>query len=701
MLFLSPASTTASGYSTRFKIPSRESTYEESDGQETEETDQPDTTTTAPPTTPKISRPFSQTRSNLRIFSSVRGSVWHSGSKSKTSMDRHKEPERETTATEEGTNENEAAENSQPEMTNNVPSKTADESKISSGSKKTGTVIKSSEPNTQTSSPKHVSLSSGSLPKVQDHRQSQPSTPRISSTVNRRPSSGSSGSRTRNQTGPSSSLPKIQDSVSSSSSHPEEKISTPGTKSSTQSGQNTQSEKDKELSSSASASSSSFPSSESTSILSASGTSRGSNPATRGRASGSSSVYLNSRRTVSNKGLRQQSGPKTQQTSKDSTVLANKYPDSTSIQDTTHNNHETEENVIQNHSAPYQYTTTRPPVKEQKTTEKYTDTSKDGSSASSPSSSETNSSHTGPLSSSTNRNSRVVMGSRRKDGRVPWSRTSSSLGARSPILRGQDLGDKTKESAPTKAPKQTISDNKLTSSRDPTDNGESKSNSNHEGDFSYEATKETYQISHKNVASTSSPTTSGVKESQRSAQRLGSASQSGHTPLRKAGLSFNEKVRSPLLESRLNELRLRGGLQLSQKTRVGSPSRQASPSSSVISSSTSQRQQASPMNQVTSFNKDTNERLSTESNVRSQLRQQTTSDNSNGANVSTTPARNPVMGSRLHVPSRSSSFSRSKAPIVMPKPTYRQGKLYILHMVQEKMMHNIILLLLFFFSWLK
>lgn len=676
------ASPTASRHSTQSRSSSRTSVYDDLEDQDTDDIEISHAHTTTSPTTNKKSRPLSQTRSYHSIFSKLRGSVRNSGSGTTSDKEGDEEETPTDTPKEDEATANEAVEDTQPESTNNAPSRT--EHKVSPGAKESSSVLKSSLPKT------HSFLSK------EGHHQSQSLTPRTSSVVNgnrlRRPPSSTSWSRTRNQNGASSSLPNSPDPVVSKNVHtslyPEGKVSSTVAKASTPSPQETKTETDRESSSSS---------------LSSAGTSRISTPVSHGSNSGPGPVYPNGRRVGHSKGHRYQTGrQKTALTSsaltQSSTVSSTDDRDtqSTSILDTKHNSRN-------DHKVKIQYTTTLPPsIKEENTQDVGNNNYKNKAVNSYlPSSQIPSTASPGHGSSLSNRNSRIVFGSsHRKDGRIPWSRTASSVGAGRPVLRGMPSNptasgeyasgkDKTSPTTyttkhlvdsniakPTVKSRQEAASNAQTISNDHKE--DTMSGNDHKHDYLSEVNKETHEI--KNSAPTASPQkiASDVKQIQRSGQMPDNSSHTSYMTLNRLGLGSNGKVRSALLASRLNELRLRGRLQTVQNTQLGSAAKQNSSSSSVSASSSSSASQttehkASPPDQGTGASQNANVRSTVGLVSRSSMKQPAGGDTPNDFKTSlTAPARNPVVRSRY--PSRSDKNSRGKTPVALHKPSYGQGK---------------------------
>lgn len=701
-----PASTTALRHSTQSKSTSRTSVYDDLEDQDTEDTEIYLTHTTTSSPTNKKSRPLSQTRSYHSIFSSLRGPVRNSGSNSRTTISSDKEEDEEEAPTdtpkEDKATANEAVEDTQPEITNNAPKTEEEEQhKVSSGAKESSSVLKSALPK------KH------SFPPMskEGHDQSQSLTPRTSSVVNgnrlRRPPSSTSWSRTRNQNGGSSSLPKSQDPVVSKKVHtslyPEGKVSDTVAKSSTPSPttspQETKTETDRESSSSS---------------LSSAGTSRVSSSARHASNSGPGPAYPNGRRATQNKGHKYQAGR--QKTALTSSALSqssavsstdNRDTQSTSNLNTKHNSKNDHKIKIQNNEdtpSTYQYTTTlAPPIKAENTQDvgnNYKDKAVNGYL---PPSQIPSTASPGHGSSLSNRNARVVIGSsQRKDGRIPWSRTASSVGAGRPFLRGmpsnptasgEHVSGETKTSPTTynsNIATPTVKSGQAASSSGQTTSNDHKehtiSGNDHKHDYLSEVSKDTQEI--KNSAPTASPqkTASDSKHIQRSGQTSDNSSRTSYMTLNRLGLGSNGKVRSALLASRLNELRLRGRLQTVQNTQLGSAAKQNSSSSSVSTSSSSSASQtmenkASPSDQGTGASQNANVRSTVGLVSRSSLMQPAGGDTSNDFKTPVTvPARNPVVRSRY--PSRSDKNSRGKTPVGLHKPNYGQGKVLFTSLVK-------------------
>uniref|UniRef100_A0A4W4F5Z3 Fibronectin type-III domain-containing protein n=1 Tax=Electrophorus electricus TaxID=8005 RepID=A0A4W4F5Z3_ELEEL len=492
MLSLLPASTTISRPSTHSENPSRTSVYDDLEHKRIEEMKKPDPQSTVASPMSKKTRPLSQTRSYHSIFSAVRGSVRNLGSNSGTSTRLAHGESRNTERDEEEVptyppikheiKANEAGEDTQPRSNSNVPSKSGEEGQKAPGPKESSSILKSSLLNTQTSPPKPSS--SASLPKSSEgYHNSQSLTPRTSSVVNvsriRRPTFRTSGSQLRTQNVMSSSSPKSQESAATrkdytTSADPEgkdlyNKIGVTESKSSTPS-QETRTEINKESSSSptfatdssSSSSASSAISSSSTSSLSPSSsseTSRVSSPTSHRSGLGSSSVYTNSRKVgISPRGHRPQIAQRKPSsfltasshstTSTGSRTSDNSVSSSKSIQDTktdqVNYHHQIKQTDTKNNESPpsfYQSTTTHSPSakeekKEERKNNEYEDKGDGSYAIASQLPTRTNPIVTGRATSPTNRNSRILLGNRRQDGRIPWSRTASSVSAARPILRG-------------------------------------------------------------------------------------------------------------------------------------------------------------------------------------------------------------------------------------------------------------------------
>lgn len=699
---LLPASTTASRHSSQSKSASRTSVHDDLEDQDTEDTEQSHTHTTTSPPTNKKSRPLSQTRSYHSIFSSIRGFVRNSGSNSRTTISTDKEGDKEGIPTdapkEYEATANEAVEDTQPESTNNVPSKTRTEKeeKVSPGTKESSSILKSSLPKTNSSPPKST----------EGHNQSQSLTPRKSSVVSvgRVRSSSALGSRSRIQKGAPSSSPNSQDNVVSkkvhTSSHPEEKVRTTVAKSSTPSPQETKMETKRKSSSSVS-----LP-------LSSAGTSRISTPTSHASNSGPGSVYPNGRRVNQPKDHRYQTGRQKTALTSSSTVSSADDQDthSTSITDTKQDNKNDHKIKIENNEDPpasYQPATTlTPSIKEENTQDLGNNNYKDKAVNSYlPSTKIPSTASPGHGSSLSNKNSRIVVGrSQRKDGRIPWSRTASSVGAKRPNLRGlpsnptasgEHISGKTYTTKhfvdpnlakPTENSRQAASNNGRTTSNDHILKEDTNPSNNHKHDYLSEVSKETHEISHKSSAPTASPKTiaSDVKEIQQSGQNSQNRSHSSYMTLSRLGLGSKGKLRSDLLASRLNELWLRDRLQTVQNKQMGAAAKQNSSSTPISTSSPSSTSQtmkhkASPSDQGSGGSQNANVRSTVGSVSRSSLKQPATDQNSGGDTPTdfktslTAPARNPVVRSRYT--NRSDKNSRGKTPINLQKPIYGQGKL--------------------------
>lgn len=332
-----------------------------------------------------------------------------------------------------------------------------------------------------------------------------------------------------------------------------------------------------------------------------------------------------------------------------------------------------------------------------------------GSTSHSPS--RTNPSSTGRSSpfSLPNRNSRKVIGSRRQDGRIPWSRTASSVGAGRPIIKGfpsrstavssQDTSDKTNVSPTTFPSKHEINPvsnkpsvlnretNIAISSNNPSSNEAVKISNDHEDDYLYEGSKETMESETKDAVSTaaSKTTTTVVSEHQRHVQNFenesvdreqsstNTSSKSLPTvPQRVPILASNGRVRSPVVASRLKGSRLPSRLYPVQHRRFGSASTlDTSSSSSASSPASSQNSPAeSPLisDRDTAVRRNTNVKLTPGSVSRSS--HGLSAGESSSGNISP-ESRNPVMGSRLR------SVSKENTPVNGYKPSYGKGKHYV------------------------
>ncbi|KAL6486392.1 hypothetical protein MHYP_G00057840 [Metynnis hypsauchen] len=659
-------SSTPSRPSTPSKSPTR--TPHDDVKHDVKEMEEPDDhTTTAPPTTKKA-RPLSQTRSYHSIFSAVRNPVRSSGSGSRITSElspprsRNKELDEEETPTDapKEDNANEAVEDTQPEITNNVPSKTEQErpKKVSPEAQETTSVLKSLLPNTQTLPPK--SSSPDSLPKTSEGLRY----PRI-----RRPSSRTSGSRSSTQSGVNQESAATRKDYTASS-YPKgkdlyNKIGISDTKSSTPSPQETSPETDRGSSSSASTSD---VSSSSSSASLPSSTSR---TTSHGSGTVSGSVHPISRRVgISTRVHRLKSATSSQSTAATGSRTSDKSDSqSTSIQDIkdAKESYQPKQKEVEskNNESPlssHQPTTTNSfSPKEESPQDKETthEDKSDGSHANTPHlPSRAKPSLTGQGSSLANGNSRII-GSRRQDGRIPFSRTASSVGAGRPIIRGTTA-------APTTSPSNghIHSDN-------------SKTSNDHEDDYIYEGSKE---VHNKDVVPTAPPKISVSEPLQTSKD----GSQSVPTVPRRPVLGSNERFRSPVVASRLNGSRFPGRLQPVQHARLGSPAKQntsSSPISTSSSSSASQtvQQPALTSHRGTGISSNANGRPTVGSDSRSPRRQSPAIESSSGSTAAdsktlSASSHNPVVGSRLPNPSRLDTISRRKTPVSGYKPSYGQGK---------------------------
>uniref|UniRef100_A0AAR2INC6 Fibronectin type-III domain-containing protein n=1 Tax=Pygocentrus nattereri TaxID=42514 RepID=A0AAR2INC6_PYGNA len=580
---------------------------------------------------------------------------------------RNKELDQEETPTDtpKEDNANEAVEDTQPEITNNVPSKTEQEGpkKVSPEAQETSSVLKSLLPNTQTLPPK--SSSPDSLPKTSEgHRYS-----RI-----RQPSSRTSGSRLSTQSGVNQESAATRKDYTASS-YPKgkdlyNKIGISDTKSSTPSPQETSRETDRGSSSSASTSDVSSSSSSASLPSSTSGTTN------HGSGTVSGSVHPTSRRVgISTRVHRLKPATSSQSTAATGSRTSDKSDSqSTSIQDTkdAKESYQLKQKDVEsknNESPPssHQPTTTNSfSPKEESPQEKETthEDKSDGSHANTPHlPSRAKPSLIGQGSSPANGNSRII-GRRRQDGRIPLSRTASSVGAGRPIIRGTTA-------APTTSP-----------SNGHIHSDSSKTSNDHEDDYIYEGSKE---VHNKDVVPTAPPKISVSDPLQTSKD----GSQSVPTVLRRPVLGSNERFRSPVIASRLNGSRFPGRLQPVQHARLGSPAKQnnsSSPISTSSSSSASQTMQQPTLSshRGTGISSNANGRLNVGSDSRLPRRQSPAIESSSGNTAAdsktlSASSHNPVVGSRLPYPSRLDAISRRKTPVSGYKPSYGQGKHNVFH----------------------
>ncbi|XP_068071752.1 fibronectin type III domain-containing protein 1 isoform X2 [Danio rerio] len=651
---------------------SKTSSNNESDYQEPDEMEEPNTQTTTQAPNTNRRRPLSQTRSYHSIFSSVRGSVRNGGSKSNlhTSSTHTKDREDEEKPTadspiEEKTGANEATEDTNPERSNNASPQTQEHSKLS--------------PDTKESKPSNSDI----VPKTSEDKR-PPWTPRTSSIVDisrlRRPSSRS-GSRSRMRSEDTSSSSLNQESAATRKdltavSYPDgqkshNQITVTDSMPSVASPQENRPEPVKESEPSSSISSSptySSSASSSSSSVSSPSSSLPSSSGTRRFSSGASGAkYPNGRRVgISTRGQRLQTG-KPKPDSSSSASSQSTLPTGTST-----DNHDTTEVHDTNQKITKLNTEELPVPKENDDNEEKTVDS------TSHSSSRTNPSTTGRSSSFSlpNRNSRIVTSSRRQDGRIPWSRSASSVGAGRPIIKGfpsrstsvssQDTSDKNKVS-PTVYPKHKVN---------PVSNKPSllnvKSSNDHEDDYLYEGSKEIWDRQTKDVVSTTAPkTTTAVSESHKPVQNFENESvdreQSSMStgfktvpsvPHKLPTVTSNGRVRSPVV-SRLKGSRFPSRLYPLQHRRLGASTPDTSAASSqnnpaAESPLTSDRDRAASSN--------ANVRLASGSVSRPS--QGLSAGESSSGNISP-ESRSPVMGSRL----RSAS-----TPGNSYKPSFGKGK---------------------------
>ncbi|XP_051510352.1 fibronectin type III domain-containing protein 1-like isoform X2 [Myxocyprinus asiaticus] len=739
-----------------------ESDNQESENQDEMESDT-QTTTPAPPTN-RRTRPLSQTRSYHSIFSrgSARngGSNSRPNSQSSSSHIKEENTDEEHRPTESPTDEeigtNEAIEDTKPESSNNVSPQNVENMKSNlkisiQSSSTTPSLLKPSS---------HDSVHKAS----EDLRPSwTPRISSIVDISRlRRPNSRTHGSRSRTRNEDSSSSLTIQESVATRKeltavSYPEGKdsynqISVTDKNTSVPSPQETrpEPEKDSVLSSSSSnsSSSSSASSSSSSSSLSlpssstsssslsssssSSGTRRISSPSSRVTSLGSGSTYPNSRRVgISTRAHRLQTGQRKPDSSISSSSSSSSSASSqstlptrngTSDSSNSHSTplHDKTEEYESHHSnqknTEIDTTKDEEPAASEQTKKPHSDTTKeeqkenydkreeksDSYGSTSQTSSSTSPSLTGQSSSFPipNRNSRVVTGSRRQDGRISWSRTASSVGAGRPVinrtpshtsaLRTQDINDKAKAS-PTTYPskhgvvpvsnkpnmlnRETVSTNVAISFNNPSNNGNVKNSNDHKDDYLYEERKEIFERKSKDVVPTvtSKTTTTAVSETHKPvhnfenesldrepSSEITSSKSLPSVPQRVPLLGSNGRVRSPVVASRLKGSRLPSRVYPVQHRRLGSASTPITTSSSSSFSQNSPVESPHFSDRNTSVSSNTNVRLTPGSVSRS------IGESSTG-NISSS-SRNPVVGSRLR------SVSKENAPVNGYKPSYGKGK---------------------------
>ncbi|XP_051501493.1 fibronectin type III domain-containing protein 1-like isoform X2 [Myxocyprinus asiaticus] len=742
---------------------SKTSSYIKSDKQESENQDEMEesnmqTTTPAPPTNRRI-RPLSQTRSYHSIFSSVRGSVRNGGSNSRPNLHSSSthtkegntdEEERPTESpTDEEIGANEAIEDTKPESSNNVSPQIEEDSKYSPDNMELNPKRSNQSPGPTQSLLKPSSTDS--LHKIsEDQRPSW--TPRTSSIVDisrlRRPNSRTHGSRSRTPNEDSSSSLTNQESAATRKgltavSYPQRKDSSNQIsvtdKTSVPSPQETTPEIEKDSASSStsttssssssastsSSSSSSLPSSSSSSS-SSSGTRRISSPSSRATSSGSGSTYPNSRRVgISTRAHRLQIGQRKANSSSSSMSSQSTLPTGTGISDSSDSHstslhNKTEHVSHHNNQKKTEIYTTKDeqPAASDQTKTPHLDTTKEeqnvnydnreeknkinGSTSQAsprinPSLTRRNSSFPIP-----NRNSKIVTGSRRQVGRIPWSRTASSVGAGRPIINRlpphttafttQDTNDKAKASSttypskpgvdpvsnkPNMLTRETISTNVATSSNNPSNNGHLKISNDHEGDYLYEESKETFERQSKDVVPTAAPktTTTAVSETHKPVQNFenvdgepSSASTSSKSlpsvPQRVPLLGSKGRARSPVVASRLKGSRLPSRVYPVQHRRLGSASTPVTTSSSS-SSQNSPAESPHILDRDTGVGSNTNVRLNPGSVTRSIGDSSTRIISPESLSSS---SRNPVVGSRLR------SVSKENTPVNGYKHSYGKGK---------------------------
>lgn len=693
------------------------SSYNESDNQESEEIEESDTRTTPTtpteaPTTNRRRRPLSQTRSYHSIFSSVRGSVRNGGTNSRShssinTKDKEGNTDEEERPTDSSTDEeiraNEATEDTQ--TSNNVTPQTED------SPDKTESIKINQSPGTQTL-PSKPSSNDPVHKKTEDQRSSW--TPRTSSIVDisrlRRPNSRTHNSRSRTRNEDSTSSQHNPESAATRKditavSYPEGKdnqISVTDKKSSVVSPQETRPEPVQESASSPSTSSSSASSSSSSltpsSLPSSSslGTRRTSSTSSRFTNSGTGSMYPNSRRVGTRVQRVQTEQHKTgSSTSSQSTLPAETRTDSSDATEEHKQHHtnqrNTETETSKNEQPTVHSDTTKEEQQEPKENYNNREEKQDSHATTSHTSSRTNPSSTG-RSSSPSRNSRIITGSRRQDGRIPWSRTASSVGAGRPIIQGipshssssssQDNSEKTKVSPTTFPSKQSIINRETVSTNIAKSSNNPKISNDHEDDYLYEGSKETLDRQNKDVVPTIVPktTTTAVTKTLRPVQNfdnesvdreqrttITSSKPPPSLPQRVPVLGSNGRVRSPVVASRLKGSRLPSRLYPVQHKRVGT---NFASSPDITSSSASHSSPAeSPL---------ILDRFTQGSASRSSLGQVSVGESSPG-NTSpdspSSPSRNPVVGSRLR------SVAKENTPGNGYKPSYGKGKHYAVYKV--------------------
>ncbi|XP_059354555.1 fibronectin type III domain-containing protein 1-like [Carassius carassius] len=717
---------------------SNTSSNNESDNQEPDEMEESDTqTTTQAPPTNRRGRPLSQTRSYHSIFFSVRGSVRNGGSRSRSNShlssthakdgegNTNEEKKPTDSPTEEEIRANEAIDDTKPERRNKASPQIEEHSKYSPDTKE-------SKPNQSESFHK---TSEDKLPSW---------TPRTSSGVDisrlRRPNS-----RSRLRSEDSSNLLQNQESATTRKnrtavSYPEGKnsynlISVTERTLSAISPQETMPGPEKKSESESSSSLFSSPTSSSTSSSSvsshlsslpssSSGTRRISSTSGRVTTSGSGAMYPNGRRVgISTRAQRLQTGKHKLDSSSTSASSQSTLPmgtrtnshDTTEEHDTNHKNMELDDTKGEK-------PTEEPPKKHSDTTEEEHPEQKENYNnkeekrnsygSTSHSFSKNNPSTKGRSSplSLPNQNSRIVTGSRRQDGRIPWSRTASSIGAGRPIITGfpsrstavSSQDNKTKISPTTYPSKHEVNPvsnkhsvlnkeaNVAISSNNPSNNEDVKISNDHEDDYLYEGSKETLNRQSKDASSSAAPktttTTTTGSEPHRPAQnfenesvdreqsRTSTSSKSIPSVAQKVPvLASNGRVHSPVVASRLKGSRFPSRVYPVQHRRLGSVSTPSSSSSSSHSSSasTSSFSQNSPAESPFISEQHTADR----SNNNFRIAQSSVSRSFNGLSAGESSSgnlspesRNPVMGSRLR------SISKENTLVNGYKPSYEKGK---------------------------
>ncbi|KAL2082433.1 hypothetical protein ACEWY4_022251 [Coilia grayii] len=316
----------------------------------------------------------------------------------------------------------------------------------------------------------------------------------------------------------------------------------------------------------------------------------------------------------------------------------------------------------------------------------------------------------------------------RQDGRIPWSRTSSSsVGNRRPISRGTpsrsgisetpERGDKTRTGSSLYPSKHKVDDTPIKPSvlnRDRVSSGSrlpsntrteshtpkqsSQTDNDHEDDYDYDdydnydkvaeptAALKTTTSTTTTTTTTAAPTTTTTTTTTTTASPVQNSGdynerrtriQSVPTDARRPLQGSNGRTRTPVVSSnRHNGSRFLGRLTPVQHTKLGSKPESSSPHSSASASSfpsQSSRVARKPSQEDTSDRRVPSPGSGSQSLGRQIPGVENSPGTSSGSQSSSPVVRSAVVGSRLRNPSRFDSPFRGKPPVNGFKPSYGQG----------------------------